>query len=155
MAVKNIEMNYRNESGYDVLYPESILENIVDWQDSIYSKSEVDGQITTLQSSGMKFTSGKYKGTREITDTTVSSITTSLNQIYIAMVYSVSLPPFQEGGYMSNDAYYFAINTSTGINKGLGLSINKNKILVGNTASNPGYFLNYKQSQYSYFCFGI
>ena len=47
---------------------------------------------------------------------------------------------------MSNDAYYFAINTSTGINKGLGLSINKNKILVGNTASNPGYFLNYKQS---------
>ena len=31
MAVKNIEMNYRNESGYDVLYPESILENIVDW----------------------------------------------------------------------------------------------------------------------------
>ena len=49
MAVKNIEMNYRNESGYDVLYPESILGNIVDWQDSIYSKSEVNGAIQTVQ----------------------------------------------------------------------------------------------------------
>ncbi len=155
MAVKNIEMNYRNESGYDVLYPESILENIVDWQDSIYSKSEVDSQITTLQGSGMKFTSGKYKGTREMTDTTVSSVTTSLNQIYIAMVYSVSLPPFQESGYMSNDTYYFAIYTSTGTNKGLGLSIDGNKMLVSNISSTVNYYLNYKQSNYSYFCWGI
>ena len=47
---------------------------------------------------------------------------------------------------MSNDAYYFAINTSTGINKGLGLSINGNKISVSNVNSSVGYFLNYKQS---------
>ena len=39
MAVKNIEMNYKNENGYDVLYPQSVLGNVIDWQNSIYNKT--------------------------------------------------------------------------------------------------------------------
>ena len=71
MAVKNIEMNYRNESGYDVLYPESILENIVDWQNSIYSKSEIDNLVQQIQNSldsfvnqtgNLKVEIGSYSG---------------------------------------------------------------------------------------------
>ena len=51
MAVKNIEMNYRNESGYDVLYPQSVLRNVIDWQNSIYNKTQVDSKISTVNSS--------------------------------------------------------------------------------------------------------
>ena len=51
MAVKNIEMNYKNENGYDVLYPQSVLGNVIDWQNSIYNKTQVDSKISTVNSS--------------------------------------------------------------------------------------------------------
>lgn len=42
MASYNIEMQYYNGSGYDSLRPRTILNNITDWNNSIYSKSQTD-----------------------------------------------------------------------------------------------------------------
>lgn len=42
MASYNIEMQYYNGSGYDTLRPRTILNNITDWNNSIYSKSETN-----------------------------------------------------------------------------------------------------------------
>lgn len=40
MATKNIEININNGNGYDVLYPKTMLANISDWNNSVYSKSQ-------------------------------------------------------------------------------------------------------------------
>lgn len=50
MAQYNIEMNSFNGSSYDVLYPRTVLNNVTDWANSIYSKSQVDSQINSLES---------------------------------------------------------------------------------------------------------
>lgn len=42
---KNIEINYNNGTQYEVLYPKVLLNNVSDWNDSIYSKTEVDSLI--------------------------------------------------------------------------------------------------------------
>ena len=51
MAVKNIEMNYRNENGYDVLYPQVQMNNIIRWNNYVYSKSQIDSTVSGLNSS--------------------------------------------------------------------------------------------------------
>lgn len=48
MANYNIEMNSYNGTMYDVLYPRTLLNNITDWSSNIYSKSEVDSQISII-----------------------------------------------------------------------------------------------------------
>ena len=45
MANKNIEININNGNGYDVLYPKTTLSNVVDWANTIYSKSQVEAKI--------------------------------------------------------------------------------------------------------------
>ena len=45
MATRNIEMNYFNGSSYDQLYPNTVMSNVSDWGNYVYSKSEVDGSI--------------------------------------------------------------------------------------------------------------
>ena len=47
----NIEMNYKTEAGYEVLYPNILLANVTDWNTSIYSKSEIDSKISTINDS--------------------------------------------------------------------------------------------------------
>ena len=57
MANYNIEMNSLNSDGnYDVLYPRTLLNNVTNWSNNIYSKSEVNtiqsslnGSISTLR----------------------------------------------------------------------------------------------------------
>ena len=48
---KNIEMNYKISDGYEVLYPNILLANVTDWSASIYSKSEIDSKISTINDS--------------------------------------------------------------------------------------------------------
>ena len=48
-TVKNVEMNYFNGTDYDVIRPETVLENVSDWADSIYSKEEVDELLKPYQ----------------------------------------------------------------------------------------------------------
>ena len=45
---KNIEINYKISDGYEVLYPSTLLANVTDWSASIYSKSEIDSKISTI-----------------------------------------------------------------------------------------------------------
>lgn len=45
MANYNIEMNYYNGNSYDILQPKTILNNISDWQNNIYNKTEIDNKI--------------------------------------------------------------------------------------------------------------
>ena len=47
----NIEMNYKTEAGYEVLYPSTLLANVTDWNTSIYSKSEIDSKVSTINDS--------------------------------------------------------------------------------------------------------
>ena len=69
--MKNIEINYLDVDGYEVLYPKTNLEQIEGFQEfreGIYSKKEVDGIIELLreQTGNLKFTMGSYKGTEEL-----------------------------------------------------------------------------------------
>ena len=51
MAQYNIEMNSFNGSQYNQLYPQTLLNNIMDWSNTIYNKTETDGFISTINSS--------------------------------------------------------------------------------------------------------
>ena len=48
-TVKNVEMNYFNGADYDVIYPQSLLENITDWENDIYDKTQIDDIKSELQ----------------------------------------------------------------------------------------------------------
>lgn len=48
MSIYNIEMNYFNGTEYDQLKPNTVMNNISDWNDYIYSKNEVDESIETI-----------------------------------------------------------------------------------------------------------
>ena len=47
MSQYNIEMNSFNGSSYDQLYPQTLLSNVSNWNNSIYSKTEVDNIINS------------------------------------------------------------------------------------------------------------
>ena len=51
MSQYNIEMNSYNGRSYDALYPKTILNNVSDWSNNIYSKSQIDSTINTINSS--------------------------------------------------------------------------------------------------------
>ena len=46
--MKNIEINYLDEGGYEVLYPKTTTENLIDFGEVLYTKEEVDGFIAGL-----------------------------------------------------------------------------------------------------------
>ena len=48
MANYNIQMQYYNGGGYDILYPNIPLSSVSDWNSNIYSKSEVDSTINSI-----------------------------------------------------------------------------------------------------------
>lgn len=48
---KQIEMNYKLDSGYEVIYPNILLNNVIDWVNNIYSKSEIDNKVDNINQS--------------------------------------------------------------------------------------------------------
>ena len=66
--MKNIEINYMNESGYEILYPKTTTENLIDFGEVLYTKEEVDGFIAGLsnqineQTGNLRFAYGTYTG---------------------------------------------------------------------------------------------
>ena len=50
MSTYNVEMSYFNGSGYDQLRPRTILNNVTDWSNTLYNKTQVDSKINTLKS---------------------------------------------------------------------------------------------------------
>lgn len=53
MAQYNIEMSSYNGTSYDQLYPKTLLANVSDWSNSIYSKSEVYSKEETYPKSNL------------------------------------------------------------------------------------------------------
>lgn len=43
---KNIEINYKSDVGYEVLYPSTTLNSVIDWQENLYSKDEILDSVT-------------------------------------------------------------------------------------------------------------
>ena len=62
--MKNIEINYMNEGGYEVLYPKTTTENLIDFSEVLYTKEEVNGFIAGLsnQVGNLHFAYGTYIG---------------------------------------------------------------------------------------------
>lgn len=69
MAQYNIEMNSFNGSQYNQLYPRTLLNNITDWRNTLYTKTEIDSQKNeimnaineTSQENGELLTSAKIQ----------------------------------------------------------------------------------------------
>ena len=84
--MKNIEINYLDVSGYEVLYPKTTTENLIDFGEVLYTKEEVDGFIESLrgQTGNLKFTMGSYQGTENIPIN--SSLTGAWRQIELGFI---------------------------------------------------------------------
>lgn len=51
MASYNIEMQCYNGSSYDVLYPNIPISAVSNWEDNVYSKTEIDSTISSINNS--------------------------------------------------------------------------------------------------------
>ena len=60
MSTYNIEMNSYNGTSYDQLYPKTLLENVSDWNNSIYSKEELDSTISNIQNNITSLNNKKF-----------------------------------------------------------------------------------------------
>lgn len=58
---RNIQMNYFNGVDYDVLNPSTVMNQINDWGDFVYGKSEVDNLLSSKKE--MYYMTGTYMGT--------------------------------------------------------------------------------------------
>ena len=76
MANYNIQMEYFNGSSYDILQPQTILNNITDWASNLYSRTEVNNLLSQKANSStvssletivnnMRISFGSYIGTAE------------------------------------------------------------------------------------------
>lgn len=96
---KQIEMNYKLESGYEVIYPNVILNSVTDWASSIYSKSEIDDKVSEINQSisdaqmnpgGWEnlgtFNGGTGSGTYSFAPGAIETITPSINYKYWLVV---------------------------------------------------------------------
>ena len=91
--MKNIEINYMNESGYEVLYPKTNLEQIEGFQEfreGIYNKEEVDGIIDSLrgQTGNLKFAMGSYTGTAQIKSAVQNQINIGFKPTFVFISYA-------------------------------------------------------------------
>ena len=48
MSQYNIEMNLYDGSSYNQLYPQTLLNNVIDWGNNLYNKEEIDNQISEI-----------------------------------------------------------------------------------------------------------
>ena len=62
--MKNIEINYMNGNGYEVLYPKTTTGNLIDFGEVLYTKEQVNGFIAGLsnQVGNLHFAYGTYTG---------------------------------------------------------------------------------------------
>ena len=91
----NIEMQYYDGSEYQVLNPKTNLNQISDWKNSIYNKSEIDSKINTINS-------------------TVSSLQNSVNSMNSIATTSWTLA-------VSNKSL---VNSGNGVSISLGVNLN-------------------------------
>ena len=103
MSTYNIEMNTYNGTTYDQIYPQTLLNNIVDWSNSIYSKNEVNNLINTFKSNfNYLLDILYYTGTGSSTQ----NITLPKNS-ELAIVGSLETAPFMYTNANHNGAYWY------------------------------------------------
>lgn len=94
MSVQNIEMNIKNDLGtYDILYPQTICQNIIDLIDNYYSKNQIV-QESTLEQYGLS--------TSSLPDDLFSTIKTL---IQTAQNTANEAPKIQVGSYTGTGTY--------------------------------------------------
>lgn len=114
MTQYNIEMNSFNGSTYDQLYPKTLLENVSNWNSSIYSKSEVDGFVSNLNSSISKINTSisNFKMKCDtITSISISAntekssfiIPDTINNYFIVVLYSAINSGYSSQGLLIYD----------------------------------------------------
>ena len=82
---RNIQMNYFNGIDYDVLNPRTTVGNISDWNSAIYSKSEVDSKINTVNSKV-----GDLKITFSYIANCVFNISANASVVYVNAPFNLS-----------------------------------------------------------------
>ena len=150
---KSIEINYKSENGYEVLYPSTTQEQIFNLSDDL---DTIRNDIISIENEGLKTDSGTYIGTGgyDITNNTV--ITTGLSQIIFVILR-------QETSIDSDDSHmtwwWFCSNSySVKFNGRIALYISQNKFYpynVSYTQSGMGYFCLLNESGYTYYWFAL
>lgn len=171
-TIKNVEINYFNGVDYDIIRPEISLENVNDWTNSLYNKTEVNGLILQIQedlnsfinqTGNLKVEIGTYIGQYN-TNATSSWTTIQLSfQPKSVLISSVTFG-FMMDNY--NTAYtpsgVYGLITSSGLNvggRGLVGQLFGNSFMVRNfeySQSGRGYMtaLSASNITYQYIAFG-
>ena len=127
MSTYNIEMNYFNGSGYDQLYPRTNMSNISDWNSYVYSKNQVDEDISSLNS-----TIGSLQSTVSSLNNKVDSITSnfSVSNIGSFRLTTSRTTLFNANNYINN--YQMIIGKITSIS---GTFANKDYFWIGQNSN--------------------
>ena len=137
---KNIEINYKSDVGYEVLYPSTMLNSVLDWQENLYSKDEIlDSATKALYGLGedsvpkdvlgMLYNAGdSYRYQRIGTGTNILS----LMGMKFPMLYLI-------GHYPDNDNWYWAALYIPAISKSAMNFLTGAEISVKNWKTNDIY----------------
>ena len=178
--MKNIEINYMNGSGYEVLYPKTTTKNLIDFGEVLYTKEQVNGFIAGLsnQVGNLHFAYGTYTGQfksntivldKEATVTATDWITVTVGFQPVGVILSElngktgngqPYAPYLDGESYGSDVVYpvgFAIpwtNYQYPVLQATtgGFQVRNVSNLRGTTSFKPNLtYLNYK---YAYLAFG-
>lgn len=149
---KSIEINYKSENGYEVLYPSTTQEQIFNLSDDLDS---IRNNIISIENEGLKTDSGTYIGT----GTADNGVITNLSQILFVILRRQGSIDFYEGKYTY---WWFCANSYSVIYKGhVLLSIQQNRFYPRNVDyydyTQPGTQYNsyLNESSHTYYWFAI
>lgn len=89
---KNIEMNYYNGSAYEVLYPQTLLNNVENWEQNIYSKTQIDSKFNSVNNEINNIVSGKVFSTWTRVYTKTVTWNTDYAHIYSQLTSQTLVP---------------------------------------------------------------
>lgn len=174
--MKNIEINYKGGTSYEVLYPKTTTKNLIDFGEVLYTKEEVNNFITGLsnQVGNLHFAYGTYTGQFERDTVTLDKNTTATDWITVTVgfqpigvilsesgihhgAYVVPWAPYtQSTGWQTTQPIGFTIPWRNGIYPVLQATANgfqiRNLTAAGGMSFNPN--LTYLSYIYAYLAFG-
>lgn len=114
--MKNIEINYKGGTSYEVLYPKTTTKNLIDFGEVLYTKEEVNNFITGLsnQVGNLHFAYGTYTGQFERDTVTLDKSVTATDWITVTVGFQpvgVILSE-RDGGVASSGPYAPYIRSS-------------------------------------------
>ena len=144
----NITMNYYDGSTYQELYPSTLLNNINDWNNDIYSKTEIDNKVEQINSSVSIIQSSPIKFVKVINNTVFSvgsnsstivgsniDLSNSLGFVYVLVLPGTS-------GFTSDGMLVLGTNSNTNEFPILSIST-RSTALRGKTFIGTVFFTHY------------